>query len=449
MSSKIIYGDCYSQFWGGFIIILSVILSFVGWCVDDVSLTTWPMISFLIGFYLVLYTEGRMKLYDPMILMPCVATLYCIATPVLGSCLNVISFLASISEREVVNSTFYCEIYIYTFSMLTLIFHNNIDVNSFSKIFNTRRSLRNLFAEIYMWIFAILVVSLYNQSGAWNKTLDGATRADVVTMFNTVPFYVYQSYIFIGFAIYLSISFFNSKTMVQKISHLFGMIPVLIFFVVNLLTGNRRELTYYLIAMTVYIVYKKKGKINKKMIAICVLIITVLLIISLNRAFSSIDFISDDIKYYSVFGEFINPIYTLRYYLSIDVDLKYGLTYLNFIPMFIPKDIWPDKPESLAIDYVKETNAGMGYGFMPETEAYINFGILGCVLGGLMHFCFCRIICKNSSAHPYLFLALFCQLLNIFRGEFSSTFTEMIIISFALYMSSVLNRKPRKTPPNT
>ena len=216
------------------------------------------------------------------------------------------------------------------------------------------------------------------------------------------------------------------------------------FFAINIFSGNRRELSYYLIAIFVYTIYKNRGRINNKLVIIGVSVFVALIALSLWRTYTSTDVVSRDMRTYTLFGEFINPMYTLRHYMNNPTELRFGLTYLGFITMLIPKFLWPDKPISLASEYVRTTNAGIGYGFMPETEAFINFGIWGCVIGAILHFIACRYVCKNPQRHPYLFVAMYCELLNMFRGEFSSTFTEMIIISLSLVMMDKLNN-PRRS----
>lgn len=68
------------------------------------------------------------------------------------------------------------------------------------------------------------------------------------------------------------------------------------------------------------------------------------------------------------------------------VDLRYGSTYLAALTNFIPRLIWPEKPDSggvaLTVDYADDRWYGLSYlstGIFPE--AVINFGTFGMFVG--------------------------------------------------------------------
>jgi|GEM_PF-5507514 len=428
---------------GIFVIVSSVLMMFLGYLIKDINILCFFSIIFIVGYYLTLCGQQRSVFLDPMCIMPSVATIYCLTTPMIGACLNLVSFLSNISRDILIESTFYCEIYIIFFSILTLVIRNPINIDNIGVVFDAHRKSINIIVELYMWIFTFIVFLRYYQIGGLSVNLSSVVRNSIIDSFNTIPFYSYQCYIFIGCSIYNTMSFFNSIGIKKKARHIFGLIPVVLFFAINIFSGNRRELSYYIIAIFVYTIYKNRGKINRKIVVIGVSVFVALIALSFLRTYTSTDEVSRDMRVYTLLGEFVNPMYTLRYYMSKPTNLRFGLTYLGFIPMLIPKILWANKPISLASEYVKTTNAGIGYGFMPETEAFINFGFWGCIIGAVLHFVVCRYVCKNPKRHPYLFVALYCELLNMFRGEFSSTFTEMIIISLSLVILDRLNN-PRK-----
>ena len=83
-------------------------------------------------------------------------------------------------------------------------------------------------------------------------------------------------------------------------------------------------------------------------------------------------------------SEFSYPVRTLVYYVNNDKhDLGLGKTYLMFPLLFIPRNIWADKPKSLGTQFVIDafgTDDYQGFAFTPNTESFLNFGYIGPIM---------------------------------------------------------------------
>ncbi len=71
-----------------------------------------------------------------------------------------------------------------------------------------------------------------------------------------------------------------------------------------------------------------------------------------------------------------------------NIEMSYGMTYLTLFTNFVPRAIWPDKPDPGGVVFTRDYAPGLYDEFNQYTtglipEAIINFGIVGGVLFGL------------------------------------------------------------------
>jgi oligosaccharide repeat unit polymerase len=122
-----------------------------------------------------------------------------------------------------------------------------------------------------------------------------------------------------------------------------------------------------------------------------------------------------------------------------DFDLGYGVTYAKLLLSFIPRDIWPEKPENItwiATQLFRPEMLDLGVSYNPTIlgEMYYNFGLLGVVGGGLIFGTCCRLLFlyyyakRNSDRVGALLIysALTFSILEQFRGAFSNITTHYI-----------------------
>jgi hypothetical protein len=77
----------------------------------------------------------------------------------------------------------------------------------------------------------------------------------------------------------------------------------------------------------------------------------------------------------------IGPFASLQYIVNNPKDIQYGRTYLQIISLIIPRFLWKERPldlsEQFAVDNITNWSPGMGMGYSPLAEAYLNFSWMG------------------------------------------------------------------------
>jgi hypothetical protein len=136
-------------------------------------------------------------------------------------------------------------------------------------------------------------------------------------------------------------------------------------------------------------------------------------------------------------NEFVYPIQTLVFYLEHDLAPRWGLTYVTWPSLFVPRALWPGKPDSLGLQFLVDafgTKEWQGFAYTPVTEAYLNFGWAGPLvalsfLGLLAHW-----IVRGAPAHPARYLIAYALVVEVNRGEFGSAMysATLIGVGFAL-----------------
>jgi oligosaccharide repeat unit polymerase len=136
-------------------------------------------------------------------------------------------------------------------------------------------------------------------------------------------------------------------------------------------------------------------------------------------------------------NEFIYPFYTMRYYvdkfLNGNLVFLYGVSiFLYPILFFIPRAIYPEKPISLAVQFVKEIDSTMGYAYSPVTEFFINFGVFGPFFGFLvLGFIIIKMQTFKDQRFNYVF---FTMIPDFCRGEIGTFIYQFFFISFFIIL---------------
>lgn len=135
------------------------------------------------------------------------------------------------------------------------------------------------------------------------------------------------------------------------------------------------------------------------------------------------------------------PFATICFYVENGVPkYQYGLTYIynplyNIIGYFISAEGYI--LASPAVLFARNYGGGIGWAFSPVTEAYINFGPIGCLLFGIIFsfllFFFTRLF-ENSNLYSLSILGAFV----INRGDFTGFFTEIVLTGVLVVLVSML-----------
>jgi len=149
-------------------------------------------------------------------------------------------------------------------------------------------------------------------------------------------------------------------------------------------------------------------------------------------------------------NEFVSPIYTLIHYVSNNRPLRLGFTYIYAPGLFIPRAIWPDKPESLSIQFMRDafgTTTLMGWAYTPVTEAFLNFSYVGpFIVFAILSLLMVKLV-RNGDAHPGLYFICFAFVVDFNRGDFAGTFYALVVAGGAYALMSFVS-KLSWTPSN-
>ncbi len=130
----------------------------------------------------------------------------------------------------------------------------------------------------------------------------------------------------------------------------------------------------------------------------------------------------------------------------------YGKTYSKFLFGFIPRSLWPEKPETVNILYFKtffpeQYTAGRSRAVSMIGEMYWNFSYMGVMCGMCIMGFFIRILdnilyssIENKEYVKIMFICLmFSYILDIFRGGLFTNFAQMFICIFLIpFMITIL-----------
>ncbi|HEX2721348.1 MAG TPA: hypothetical protein VHM24_00420, partial [Gemmatimonadaceae bacterium] len=142
-------------------------------------------------------------------------------------------------------------------------------------------------------------------------------------------------------------------------------------------------------------------------------------------------------------NEFVSPIFTLMHYVNTDRPLRWGFTYIAAPSLFMPRALWPDKPESLSIQFMRDafgTTGLMGFAYTPVTEAFLNFSWVGpFIVFAVVSILMVKLV-RNADAHPGLYFLSFAFVVDFNRGDFGGTFYALVVAGGAYAIMLFVSR---------
>lgn len=175
----------------------------------------------------------------------------------------------------------------------------------------------------------------------------------------------------------------------KNLNKVFGMGSIVLIFSWGIYTSDKNVILFGLLAVAASSsrFIKKKGLISFVCIIVgCVVLIYLIKVFSLYRG---------DRNIYTAFGlalkqfglryiDPLGPFVSLQHMLTNSINLQYGQTYLQIFYLIIPKFLWKERPldlsEQFAVDNITNWSPGMGMGYSPLAEAYLNFSWMGPVI---------------------------------------------------------------------
>lgn len=312
---------------------------------------------------------------------------------------------------------------------------NNKNINKAFKVF---LFLVLLILIIYKSFFLYSENLLFNPSALKDKLR--------FELFEVSQLWVVSGYLISGIFLY-TIYYYRSFRKKELI------VAILFFsyYLIALISiGNRREIIIILIGVFWVWVNKSQKKFRFLSLLSLLIGIFIFLVIS-NFRVSNIDDMSLSVFIANALSsnEFVYPFYTLSFSVQSWLDNAFsplfGLSIFVYpILIFIPRVIFPMKPNSLAMDFVMDNfGGGMGYAYSPVTEAFVNFGLLGPFIVFLL---IGIIVARFTSIKDQRFNYLFFTMIPDFcRGEISAFIYQFVFISvFLIFMPFIFNFFSRK-----
>jgi oligosaccharide repeat unit polymerase len=227
-----------------------------------------------------------------------------------------------------------------------------------------------------------------------------------------------------------------------------------LFIVFQLAMGNRRDFLAMFIFLTAVVMTKRKSVVRlTTVIAGFVAFAAFMAIGIIRQVFEDAALLVryNPLEIILTQNEFVTPIYTLMHYVNNVRPLRWGVTYLTAPTQFIPRAVWPDKPESLSLQFMRDAfgSTGLiGFAYTPVTEAFLNFSWVGpFIVFAILSILMVKLV-RNAERHSGLYFILFALVVDFQRGEFSGTFYAFCFVGGAYAFMRFVSRL-RWAPPRT
>jgi hypothetical protein len=91
-------------------------------------------------------------------------------------------------------------------------------------------------------------------------------------------------------------------------------------------------------------------------------------------------------KFATSSNEAFSPHFSMYGALAYDIPLTYGSSLLSLLASVIPRLLWLNRPQDIYSYYAESVNAmeGQGYAILHPTGWYLNFGVVGIVIGAVL-----------------------------------------------------------------
>jgi hypothetical protein len=217
------------------------------------------------------------------------------------------------------------------------------------------------------------------------------------------------------------------------------------FIALQISMGNRRDFLPMFIMLAGVVAARRHAIIRVRTIIIGLFLFAALTILGVLRQVinSPMLLASDPVTLLVTQNEFVSPIQTLMYYVAKPHALRLGSTYFTAPLLFIPRVFWPDKPESLSLQYMRDafgTIQMMGYAYTPVTEAVLNFGFVGpFIVFGILSILMVKLV-KNADMRPGFYFICFALVVDFNRGDVGGLFYSIVCMGAAFWFMSIVSR---------
>jgi oligosaccharide repeat unit polymerase len=287
--------------------------------------------------------------------------------------------------------------------------------------------LKPTWANVAIMIAAFVVVIAYafSRGVSIGLTIDRGQRGYLNTQLWVVLIFVVN-----GLAMFMFAGWSN-LTRVAKIAVISS---VIVFVGFQLAMGNRRDFLPMFVFIACVVANKRHMIIRWGTLLIGSVAFVIFMAIGIVRQvlqdpailarFNAIELVITQ-------NEFVAPIYTLMHYVNHFRVPRWGLTYLAAPSQLIPRAIYPDKPESLSLQFMRDAFGStglMGYAYTPVTEAFLNFSWVGPFLVFALWSLVLVKMVRSADAHPAWYLLAYALVIDFHRGDFAGTFYAVFFV---------------------
>lgn len=353
------------------------------------------------------------------------------------------SIISLIFDTEITNSVYFATLFygsaIPAFSIGSLLSFSNNNTVVYIYPKKVDRNYKLLLYFILVILFIYKSYFLYTQNLLFNPSIVDET-ARFILFENFSQLWVVSGYLISGIFLY----FIYVYKFLKKRDIIVLFLMYLFYASESLAIGNRREIIIILIGVFWVWVTKKQTRFKFITFLSFLFGIFIFLVLSNFRSSNLDEGLGIFVATSLMSNEFVYPFFTLSLTVQNWIDNNFnpllGLSLFAYpVLIFIPRVIFPMKPNSLAMDFViTNFGGGMGYAFTPVTEAFVNFG----PIGPFILFLFLGIlVAKLMIIKDQRFIFLFFTMIPDFcRGEISSLIYQFVIVSTFLILIPMFSK---------
>lgn len=410
------------------VVILFLYLFLVFIKIDYLLIITF-VYSFFLSFYTLKYKKNFFLFNDSTVIFLIFLFLYGFFNPIVefaiqGS-LSLVTYFSTIIYASCIPA------YIIGVSFIKF---SRYDLNYFEKVNQNSKQYKN-YHIFLLYVLSLLLVYIsydfYSQGILFKPSV--ALKTSRLELFTEIS----QSKIVVGLLISsIFLYFIYYFTTLSKRIKLIIIFLLCYFVLMQLSVGNRRDFLPMLVGFFWIFINHKKIKFTFLRFIYMLLGLFLFLFLGSIRSTAS----TEEVLNFSSLAmltlssnEFVYPFYTLGHHVAKFLDgsivFLYGLSIFIYpILYFIPRFVFPEKPTSLAVQFVNEIDSSMGYAYSPVTEFFVNFGVIGPLVGFLI---IGIIVSKiQSFKDQRLNFVFFTMIPDFCRGEIGTFIYQFIFVSF-------------------
>lgn len=411
---------------------------------NDVILISLFVYTLFLGFFMIRNNDGKILANSTALMFLLFIFLY-----------GIFNSIIYYSLEEYIPDEIYTATVLYAVSipalLLGIVGKNKKNVENYPDIYdknilNDRQSsISNVIKVFILAIFILYKTIFFYQAGVLFTFNSSGVESRLAMFENVSQLDVVIGLLIIGLFSYFIYYYKNlSKKMIFIISGL-----LFYYILLQLGAGNRRDFVPIIIAIFWVFINIKRFRFTIFGFIGILFVVFGFNYLGTLRADDGGRGSSDKIMMTLTSNEFVYPFFTLEFEveeyqkLRDNYSLYWGTTYIiNPILTYIPRAIFPEKPNSLANDFLDRKfgrHKTIGFAYSPVTESFVNFSVFGPLI---VFFIIGRIIRRLQGSKNQIFnFIVFITVIDFCRGEFSTYIYQLSFIGLFLVLHSIKKKK--------